>query len=230
MLRSFGERFISSYTGTEMRSTISIETEAEDVKFVDVTLATENSSQVVRSVQTESGIEISEQTYEALSRATWRQDSKKPGTMKKLSPRKKAAIKAYYDLQTAARKWFQAEWPNCDEEMPTHFRGGLQVKYHVVTLMYKYWSEKDTGKCLKPLLICTRTVWTPDHEELKWILQQAADYSGGPADIDRRNLILWINGYTALQNRRKKAQRNPSADPDADEIEPVGIRVEGGVC
>jgi hypothetical protein len=208
-----------------MRSTISIETDAEDVKFVDVTYATENSSQVVRSIQTESGTEISEQTFEALSRATRRQDSKNKGKMRKLSPRKKAAVEAYCDLQTAARKWLEAEWPNCAEEMPTHFKGGLQVKYHVVTLMYKYWSGKDTGKCLKPLLICTRTVWTPDQEELKWILQQAADYSGGPADIDRRNLILWINGYTALQSRRKKAQRDLSAGTDADEEKDVKYQI-----
>lgn len=222
-----GRKFDSWYLGEESRSTISIETVAGDVR---VTFTTDKSSQVVRSVQTESGTEISEQTLEALSRATKRRDSKKKGKTRKLSPRKKAAVEAYCDLQTAARKWFQAEWPNCDEEMPTHFRGAPQVKYHVVTLMYKYWSEKDTGKCLKPLLICTRTIWTPDQEELKWILQQAAEYSGGPADIDRRNLILWINGYTALQSRRKKAQRDLSADPDADEIKSVGIRVEGGVC
>lgn len=225
-----GRKFDSWYLGEESRSTISIETDAEDVNVLDVTFATEGSSRVVRSVQTESGTEISEQTFEALSRATWRQDSKKKGKMRKLSPRKKAAVKAYCDLQTAARKWFETEWPNCDEEMPRHFRGGLQVKYHVVTLMYKYLSEKDTGKCLKPLLICTRTVWTPDQEELKWILQQAAEYSGRPADIDRRNLILWINGYTALQSRRKKVRRNPSADPDADESGWFSVRVEGGVC
>jgi hypothetical protein len=218
------------YTGTELRSTISIETDAEDVNVLDVTFATEGSSRVVRSVQTESGTEISEQTFKALSRATWRQDSKKMGKTRKLSPRKKAAVEAYCDLQTAARKWLEAEWPNCAEEMPRHFRGGLQVKYHVVTLMYKYLSEEDTGKCLKPLLICIRTVWTPDQEELKWILQQAAEYSGGPADIDRRNLILWINRYNALQSRRKKAQRDLSAGTDADESEVFGVRVEGGVC
>lgn len=139
-----GRKFDSWYLGEESRSTSLIETDAGDVEVTFVT------SQAVRSVQTKSGIEISEQTFEALSRATKRRDSKKKGGLKNLSQRKKEAVEAYCRMQTAAGEWLKTSWPSCDEEMPTHFRGGGQIKYHVVALMYKYLSDKDTGICLKP--------------------------------------------------------------------------------
>jgi hypothetical protein len=196
-----GRKFDSWYLGEESRSTSLIETDAGDV---EVTFAT---SQAVRSVQTESGIEISEQTFEALSRATKRRDSKKKGGLKNLSQRKKEAVEAYCRMQTAAGEWLKTTWSNCDEEMPTHFTGSVQVKYYVVALVYKYLSDKDKGICLKPALRCNRPIWTPDQEELRWILQQAAAFHGEPADIDRRDLIRWINDYTGLKHEREELFR-----------------------
>jgi hypothetical protein len=192
----------------------------------------EGSSQVVRSVQTESGIEISEQTFEALSQATKRRDSRKNGKMRKLSPRKKEAVKAYCCMQTAAGEWLKTTWPNCDEEMPTHFRGGLQIKYHVIILMYKYYQDKMTGRRSGPPMKYEGSTWTPDQAELKWILQQAAEADLRPADVGRQELILWISAYFAWRNRIAKAQRDAAAqglDYSPEDEDSGGIRITGRV-
>jgi hypothetical protein len=218
--------------GEESRSTISIETDAEDVNVLDVTFATEGSSWVVRSVQTEQGIEISEQTFQEHSQATKRRDSKKKGKTRKLSPRKKEAVEAYCRMQTAAGGWLKTTWPDCDEEMPSRFRGGPQLKYHVIILMYKYYQDKMTGRRSGQRMKYEGSTWSPDQAELKWILQQAADIEFRPADVGRQELILWISEYFAWQNRIAKAQRIAAAeglDYSPGDVDSGGIRIRGRV-
>ena len=75
--------FDSWYLGEESRSTKSIVTASADV-LVQATFAREDSSLVVRSIDTDPSTEFSENTFVELSQATSRRGSGKKGKTKKL--------------------------------------------------------------------------------------------------------------------------------------------------
>jgi hypothetical protein len=224
--------FDSWYLGEEPRSTSSIVTASADV-LVQATFAREDSSLVVRSIDTDPRTGFSENTFVELSEAMSRRDSGKKGKTKKLGRREKEAIEEYCRLFEAACKWLKTQWQDCDEEMPSRFRGGHQLKYHVIILMYKYYQDKMTGRRSGPPMKYEGSTWTPDRAELKWILQQAAETDLRPADVGRQELILWISAYFAWRNRIAKAQRNAAAQgldySPEDEEDSRGFRITGRV-